>query len=114
MTSIGEGAFHGCSRLISIAIPCSVTSISSDMFSWCERLTNIIIPKSVTSIGDGVFDCCDKLKTIYYEGSRVDWRQITLYRNPTLENTIIYYYSEASKSGGKYWHYVDGVPTLWG
>ena len=51
VTSIGDGAFAGCSGLTSINIPSSVTSIGAGAFENCIGLTSIAIPNSVTSIG---------------------------------------------------------------
>ena len=64
ITSIGEGAFWGCSGLTSITIPNSVTSIGEGAFCGCSGLTSITIPNSVTSIGEGAFSDCYGLTSI--------------------------------------------------
>ena len=48
MTSIGRGAFEGCSRLTSITIPNSVTSIDSRVFSHCDGLERITVESGNT------------------------------------------------------------------
>ena len=64
VTSIGECAFSDCSSLMSISIPNSVTSIGEWAFSGCSSLTSINIPDSVTSIGKGAFSGCSSLTSI--------------------------------------------------
>ena len=63
VTSIGYGAFRGCTGLTSVTIPDSVTSIGSSAFYNCEGLTSITIPGSVTSIGDSAFYGCTNIVT---------------------------------------------------
>ena len=61
---IGENAFDGCSNLVSVKIPTSVTSIGNRAFSGCFGLTSITIPTSVTSIGESAFSGCSGLTSI--------------------------------------------------
>lgn len=55
LTSIGQNAFYGCSKLSSVIIPNSVDSIYNNAFYNCSSLASISIPTCVTSIGSGVF-----------------------------------------------------------
>ena len=63
-TSIGYGAFGGCSGLTSVTIPNSVTSIGVGAFAQCISLTSVTIPNSVTSIGEQAFASCSNLASI--------------------------------------------------
>ena len=64
VTSIGEGAFRGCSSLGSLVVPDSVTSIGDYAFEGCESLKNLVIPDNITSIEKGVFQGCSSLTDI--------------------------------------------------
>ena len=119
VTSIGDSAFENCSSLTSVVIGDSVTSIGNSAFYFCTSLTSIVIPESVTSIEDGAFDYCNSLESVYYGGNAEDWAKISIgsYGNYYLTNATRYYYyeneSDVPTDGGNYWHYVDGVPTVW-
>ena len=58
VTTIGEYAFGGYEKLISVNIPNSVISIKKGAFSGCRSLTSITIPNSVTYIGEFAFQDC--------------------------------------------------------
>lgn len=64
VTTIGSGAFSGCSGLTSVTIPDSVTSIGEYAFGGCSGLTSVTIPDSMTSIGVEAFRGCDSLASI--------------------------------------------------
>ena len=61
--------------------------------------------------------------TVFYSGNdSEEWDAIDIAEgnvrltkdNITVKKCVIYYYSETEPSeSNKYWHYVDGVPTLW-
>ena len=64
VTSIGDGAFRGCSGLTELTLPSSVTSIGESAFSGCSGLTELTLPNSVTSIGNYAFSDCSGLEKI--------------------------------------------------
>ena len=64
VTSIGSGAFGGCTGLTSVYIPNSVTSIGDRAFAGCNNLTSVYIPNSVTSIGNSAFSGCKSLTSV--------------------------------------------------
>ncbi len=79
VTSIGEGAFYGCTSITSplhnskifaylpqdysgeYAIPSGIQSIAGGAFVYCIGLTSVTIPNSVTSIGEWAFQNCSGL-----------------------------------------------------
>lgn len=58
ITSIGMCAFYNCTSLESVNIPSNVTSIKKGAFANCSSLTSIEIPSGVTLFGPGVFYGC--------------------------------------------------------
>ncbi|MGN1473236.1 MAG: leucine-rich repeat protein, partial [Eubacteriales bacterium] len=73
VTSIGYGAFSGCTDLAGVTIGSGMTNIGSNTFRGCTGLTSIEIPGSVTSIGYGAFS-----DTAYYNNSD-NWSDGVLY-----------------------------------
>ncbi len=55
VTSIGHGAFDGCSNLTNVTIPSSVTSLGESAFALCSSLTSVTNGNGVTAIGDVAF-----------------------------------------------------------
>ena len=98
VTSIGWGAFSGCTPLTSITIPDSVTSIGVDAFYRCISLTSITIPDSVTSIGVDAF-----YNTGYYN-DETNWKNGVLY----IDNHLI----EAKTSISGHYAIKEGTKTV--
>ena len=69
VTSIGDGAFRGCSGLTELTLPNSVTSIGDCAFYGCSGLTELTLPNSVTSIGDCAFYGCSGLTELILPNS---------------------------------------------
>lgn len=64
ITLIGDCAFQGCSSLSIITIPDGVSYIGNRVFEGCSSLTFIKIPNSVINIGGGVFCDCEALESV--------------------------------------------------
>ena len=61
VTVIDDYAFYGCSGMATVTIGNSVTSIEDSAFGGCTGLTSVMLPNSVTSIGYGAFSNCTGL-----------------------------------------------------
>ena len=98
LTSIGDGAFRGCSSLASMIVPSKVTQIGECAFYECRslspltlpeglkaigayalfdcgKLTSVTIPSTVTSIGETVFYGCIGISDVYMSSdpSELTW-----------------------------------------
>ena len=134
LTAIPEKLFCGLKNLKSVSIPESVTSIGGNAFTDCDSLVTLTIPDSVQHIGTRAFSNCDSLKRIViphgiskmgtdaflglnycavlYEGTRTEWYSVR--PSTTSVDYVTHYYSESKPANaGKFWHYVDGVATMW-
>jgi len=64
VTSIGDYAFLGLDRVLSVTISGTVKTIGDFAFFSCTSLPSVIIPPSVTSIGTGAFAFCNGLLSV--------------------------------------------------
>ena len=79
LTSVGNGAFEGCSVLLKlfngaenqIVVPNGVETIGYNAFKNNTSITKVVVPNTVTSIGEGAFKYCSNLEdiTIPFVGS---------------------------------------------
>ena len=140
LREIGDSAFSNCVALARIEIPTGVKSIPKSCFEYCEALTLVVIPEgveqignmafykckaleiiviptSVTQFGSATVSGCDALKGFFYAGNADAWKKIAEEKSNMGEPLAIitrekYYYAESDPAdGGKYWHWVDGMPV---
>ena len=64
LKNIGDRAFGGCSGLTGITLSAGLTSIGEEAFNACQGLTEITLPDGLISIGNSAFSACYNLKTI--------------------------------------------------
>ncbi|NIJ43838.1 hypothetical protein FHR24_000277 [Wenyingzhuangia heitensis] len=72
LETIGQESFSGCTNLLTVTLPNSVTNLDDFAFGGSSSLTSIILPDSVTSIGNGVFSSCTSLTTAVIGNSLTD------------------------------------------
>ena len=58
ITTIGNSAFEGCSKVTSVSLPKTLTRIGGYAFDHCSSLKELSIPDGVTYIGGYAFSCC--------------------------------------------------------
>ena len=95
--------------LTDLVVPEGVTRIN-DYILYGYDLNSITLHASIEYIGESAFG---NVGTVYYEGTREEWQNVSVNSSYITEFNV-YYYSETEPSEvGRYWHYVDGVPTPW-
>ena len=71
VTSIGKGAFRGCSSLTSVSFPSGLKTIGESAFQDCSRLEEAELPPSLEAIGNVAFFRCKKLRKVILQDSIV-------------------------------------------
>ena len=64
VTGINYNAFDGCTALIEVILPSTITSIGSSAFYECKNLKAVNIPEGIQTIGYLAFGCCSSLEQI--------------------------------------------------
>lgn len=59
-----SGVFNGCSKLVSISVPETITDLGTYAFSGCSSLTSVELPSGITAIGDYTFQDCSSLTSV--------------------------------------------------
>ena len=65
ITSVGQNAFHGCSRITRVSLPDTLTRIRNYAFSGCSAMQDILLPTALEDLGLGAFESCTNLVSLY-------------------------------------------------
>ena len=76
VTTIGNGAFYGCSNIQSIELTNHVTLIRENALYGCSSLASIKMSNSMQKIESNAIMKCEYLKTIQYNGTMDEWNLI--------------------------------------
>ena len=101
-----------------------VSVIREYVFGGKNNLETVVLPTTVSEISGRAF-FNQPLKSIFYEGNEEDFLFVAICddKHGTVENleerissgkTTVYFYSENKPEGqGDFWHYKNGIPTIW-
>ncbi len=89
VTSIGDYAFSGCSAVTSLNITTNVVSIGYGAFWNCSSLASLVIPEGITTIHPYTFNGCSGLQTINIPDSVTTIGELAFYNCSSLENITI-------------------------
>ena len=64
VTDIGPYAFYGCSNLMSAPLSSNLHEIGANAFTRCICLDHVLVPDSVTSIGSSAFEGCTGVRRV--------------------------------------------------
>lgn len=83
-----------------IEVADTATEIKPYALRGCESLEKITFPEDLLTIGDSAFANCTSLTDVYYEGSNVQWNNISIGEDNTyLINAEIHFASSELASG---------------
>ena len=130
--TIHSSAFAHCSSLQEVHLPSTLLALGSSVFANSGMRT-FIMPNSVVEMGSMTFTNCplttvvigtgikhiernfEKTTTaMFYAGTEEQWANVIISSgNTALDNPPAFYSESQPTEEGNFWHYVDGVPTLW-
>lgn len=121
VTEIGNATFFGCKALENVVVGDGLEIISYQLFGYCENLTSVVIGAKVSEISSGVFEKCSQLTTIFTQNGLPSKIYNIDTDNVILKSATVYVFSaqapnlnlDSTAYDGNYWHYVDGVPSIW-
>ena len=94
-------------------------------FEWLESLEYVVVPERIKKLDLNVLSGNKQNYTIYYNGSKSEWKNVKIYKvgkgEDSLERVksfddsrVCFYSNEKPKDNlSRYWHYVDEIPAKW-
>lgn len=89
VTSIGNVAFDGLSKLESVQLPESLASIGDFAFEYCSSLKSVQLPPNLKTIGFAAFGECSKLTNIQLPSSLESLGSQAFYQCTSLKSIVI-------------------------
>ena len=74
---MGNFVFRGCSNLVNIMLPSSLSEVPGGIFTNCHSLVEVVVPESVTTIGEYAFFDCISMTGIYFLGDAPSYSQLS-------------------------------------
>ncbi len=104
------GKFYVNGELLTdLVVPEGVTRIN-DYILYDYDLNSLTLPASIEYIGESTFG---NIGTVYYEGTREEWQNVSV-NSGYITGSNVYYYSETDPGAyGNYWHYENGEVVPW-
>ena len=99
VTKVGASAFSGCVALESFVFedgaPSLLTTIGEYAFYECESLERVALGQNLSRIGSGAFGGCRSLERVNFAGTVKQWSQIVFerYNNQIIETSNPLYYA---------------------
>lgn len=124
---IDDYAFEDCYKLTVVQLNDGLQRIGNLAFNQTS-LNSLVIPESVTYVGNQIVQNLKNTDLAAFklfaeaEAPDANWHENwNVLRTDNIDGEVIknyyptYYYSETNKSDDEllFWHYVDGVPTVW-
>ena len=114
VTTIGNAAFRECKYMANVKLSNNIQTVGNFAF-YKIAIVDLVIPASIQSAGRNAFTGNSAtLTNVYYGGDAAAWDLVSWDNNAAnLKLANLYYYSANDPQAEGFWHYVDGVPTVW-
>ena len=90
LKKIGQCAFQGCSSLLSITLPSTVTEIGSYAFNNCFDLSEVVLNNGLQKIGGETFNSCTSLSSITFPSTVIEIGQYAFNRCNNLREVVFH------------------------